>query len=280
MPYMTGMKKDLSKITFTNLKEVYFGLTKYPKSGTHGPRVQRGIQLFQLLSGQVTMTIDEKSLFLHPGDFALLLPGRHEFHQFSEREESTHTWCQLDFVMRPDELAVQLGDVRPVVEANYDIQAYMDLGLALTRTPTLATQPALLDLGQSLLRYYLAYAKTYTNANEDRHPIPKAVRIACDYMSRHFDQPLYLDKIAKVSHVSTNHLIVLFKKHLQITPSRYLWKLRCQHASALLRETNIPISLISEQTGFVSAFHFSRLFKQEYGVSPTAYRHELSHRDG
>ncbi|MBJ7536190.1 AraC family transcriptional regulator [Marinomonas transparens] len=271
---MTEIYKKLSEITAHHLTEVYFGFAKYPKGGRHGPRVQRGIQLFHLLSGQVTLMIDGTNLILNPGDFALLVPGRHEFHQFSLADESVHTWCQLDFSGQQDSLQSHLAGIRPVVEANYDIQAYMDLGLALTRAPSIPTGHALLDLGQSLLNYYLAYANTYSNKHKDSHPVPRSVRMACDYMSRHLEQTLNLNTIAQVSHVSTNHLILLFKQYLQITPSRYLWKLRCQHAATLLRDTNIPIALVAEQAGFASAFHFSRLFKQVYGESPRAFRNK------
>jgi AraC-like DNA-binding protein len=53
---------------------------------------------------------------------------------------------------------------------------------------------------------------------------------------------------------------------------KYLWRLRCQQAALLLKGTSIPIGNISDQFGFSTQYHFSRLFKQYYGVAPSIYR--------
>lgn len=260
--------KNLSEITIDDLKEVYFGSVRYPKGGTHGPRIQRGIQLFHLLSGSVTFTIDSQDTDLVPGDVCLLLPGRHEFHQFSFTEESTHTWCQLDFYNSPEHFQTALTSVTPMVTANMDIKRFIELGLSLTRNQQTATHQSLLELGKSLLRYIIDYSEQSTSDS----PIPRSVLVACDYINEHLTQPLELQEIATFSHVSINHLIVLFRAHLGITPSRYIWQLRCHRAAELLSSTSIAVGMIAEQTGFSSPYHFSKLFKQQFQVSPQNYR--------
>ncbi|WP_264907150.1 AraC family transcriptional regulator [Vibrio sp. STUT-A11] len=265
--------KKLSEITIEELKEVYFGSIKYPINGTQGPRIQRGIQFFHLHSGQVTFEIEEFTLTLNAGDFCILLPGRHEFHQFSQTQESYHTWCQLDFIGNTDHLRLQLEPIPPVVEANSEIIRYMDLGLALTQSPELDTYDALLELGKSLLRYFINYSHRLSSTDHDQPPLPRSVLLACDYISQHIARPLTLPQIAEAAHVSVNHLIHLFRTHLSVTPMRYLWRLRCERASVILNNTNnIPIAHIAEQTGFSSPYHFSRVFKQNFGISPLQFR--------
>jgi len=268
---MPGISYNLSKINFDNLKEVYFGAVKYPPGGTHGPRIQRGIQLFHLLSGKVTFYIEEEKIRLKPGDFCLLLPGQHEYHQFSLEQESHHTWCQLDFVERPDILKTQLNQIPLVAEANMDLLRFMELGLSLTRNPVLPTFDTLLSLGSTLIRYYINYSCGLT-VSSPNIKIPRAINRACDYMSQHFSESINLPLIANNANISVNHLVFLFNTYMSITPMKYLWRLRCQQAAILLRGTTIPVGNIAEQMGFCSPYHFSRLFKQHYGVPPTSYR--------
>jgi AraC-like DNA-binding protein len=45
-----------------------------------------------------------------------------------------------------------------------------------------------------------------------------------------------------------------------------------ERACALLSCSNIPVTELSDQLGFVNSQSFSRLFTQRMGVSPSRYR--------
>ncbi len=268
---MSEIFDNISEINFDGLKEVYFGSVKYPPGGYHGPRIQRGLQLFHLLSGEVTFYVEKVEVNLKPGDFCLLLPGQHEFHQFSKHQESHHTWCQLDFYERPDYYNDIIKNAPLVTEQNMDLLRFMELGLSLTRNPVIPTVESLMLLGPALIRYYINYANGYTSASSETK-IPRAITKACDFMSEHLAEPITLSQIAEDANITANHLVVIFNKYLSITPMKYLWRLRCQQAAVLLKGTSIPIGNIADQFGFSTQYHFSRLFKQHYGVAPSTYR--------
>ena len=44
------------------------------------------------------------------------------------------------------------------------------------------------------------------------------------------------------------------------------------HAAGLLKSTRLPVKVIAATIGFSSRSHFSRAFRDGYGVDPTAYR--------
>jgi AraC family transcriptional regulator, arabinose operon regulatory protein len=48
--------------------------------------------------------------------------------------------------------------------------------------------------------------------------------------------------------------------------------IRLRHAARLLQATGLSVAQVAEASGFVSPFHFSRSFRAEFGVAPTAYR--------
>lgn len=63
-----------------------------------------------------------------------------------------------------------------------------------------------------------------------------------------------------------------FKEHFQCTPWEMLCKLRVKQAKQLLAETNHPISMISELSGFNDAERMAVVFKRITGNAPSSFR--------
>lgn len=248
----------------------YFGIASYPPGGTHGPRIQRGIQLFYVISGYVDITVDGVSSRLHPGHIALLQPQRHEFFNYCADQGTVHSWCQLDFDTLPKDLHQLFDNVPISLVVNTEIEQLLELGLAMTGAEHFDNRVALIKLGEALLHYYLSLAKI--PENQRTQALPRVVRQACNIVAECYSTPLTVRRLASDVHCSSNHLINQFKKSLGVTPARYLWKVRLSHAESLLKHTDIPIAAVSEQCGFMSAFHFSRLFKETTTSSPREFR--------
>lgn len=250
--------------------DAYFGIVKYPPGGTHGPRIQVGLQFVHLISGSVEIEIDDRLERLEPGTMAILLPGRREYFRFHPHQESEHSWCQLYFDQIPDGFNDALDGVSPRLPVNSEIEQLIELGLSLTGARQVDNRHTLSKLGESLFHYYLSLDAL--PASERPAPVPRPVHLACKFIARAYPQPLTLERIAGQAHCSVNHLINQFRRNLDTTPMRYLWRVRLDHADGLLRHTDLPVAVIAEQCGFTSPFHFSRLFKESRGLSPREYR--------
>ncbi|WP_438434214.1 helix-turn-helix domain-containing protein [Gorillibacterium sp. sgz500922] len=92
------------------------------------------------------------------------------------------------------------------------------------------------------------------------------------YLEDHYLEPLSIEKLAAESQISVRHLNRLFKSHYQITPLEYVQKLRLEHASELLKRTNLPVTLLSYESGFNDSNYFTRQFTKQFGMAPTFYR--------
>ena len=57
-----------------------------------------------------------------------------------------------------------------------------------------------------------------------------------------------------------------------ITPSDFIKEIRLDAACSMLKETNLTVSEVAQQTGFYDASHFARLFKERFLQTPTEYR--------
>lgn len=86
----------------------------------------------------------------------------------------------------------------------------------------------------------------------------------------HEDWPV--SRLARVSHVSQAHFARSFKDAFGIPPHRYLLTRRIERATALLRETDLPITEIAFQTGWKSLGTFGRIFRDITGEKPSTIR--------
>ncbi len=85
------------------------------------------------------------------------------------------------------------------------------------------------------------------------------------------DQDINLDEVAGEAGISRRQMERLFAHHLGRTPRRYLMDLRLQRARALMAETDLPVTEVAVACGFATTEHFSKRFRERFGVSPYTF---------
>jgi YesN/AraC family two-component response regulator len=99
----------------------------------------------------------------------------------------------------------------------------------------------------------------------------RMVRLAMAYMHEHYAEPISREAIARHVGLHENYLSRCFRQEVGATPMDYLNRYRVQRAKALL-EDNRSVTEVAFAVGFSSSEHFSRVFRAEVGISPSAYR--------
>ena len=56
------------------------------------------------------------------------------------------------------------------------------------------------------------------------------------------------------------------------TPAKLIWNTRLKRAAELLRSTDLNITRIAYDVGYIESSHFSRQFREHFGMSPSEYR--------
>ena len=100
---------------------------------------------------------------------------------------------------------------------------------------------------------------------------PKLVE-AVSLMEANIEEPMRLDELSRHVGLSRRQLERLFRKHLRRVPTRYYLELRLARARQLLLQTTRPIVDVAFACGFVSAPHFSKCYRDHYGVPPREER--------
>ncbi len=94
-------------------------------------------------------------------------------------------------------------------------------------------------------------------------------------MESNLEEPLSPDELASYVSISRRQLERLFRSYLQCTPTQYYLGLRLRNARLLLLQTEKSIVEISLACGFASAPHFSKCYRDLFGLPPRDERRLL-----
>lgn len=90
------------------------------------------------------------------------------------------------------------------------------------------------------------------------------------YFEEHYAEKISLDIISENMYVSPFYISKIFKQITGDTPIRYLIDVRLDKARELLAgNPGISVHEVAEQVGYEDVYHFSKLFKKRFGVSPS-----------
>lgn len=100
----------------------------------------------------------------------------------------------------------------------------------------------------------------------------KRLTTAIMQMENNIENPISIDDVAAITHISRRQLERLFKTAFSETPTSFYLGLRLKRARALLRETDLSITEISVATGFDSVSYFSRTYRTFFKQTPRSER--------
>jgi len=101
---------------------------------------------------------------------------------------------------------------------------------------------------------------------------PARLRRVFEYIEANLDVNMRLNMLAEQVGVSAFHFSRLFKQSTGSSPHQYLLRRRLDRAKTLLRQPQISLAEVSASTGFADQSHFTKVFRQFVGVTPSEFR--------
>lgn len=98
---------------------------------------------------------------------------------------------------------------------------------------------------------------------------------ALQYIADHVYEKLPVEAVAKGIGVSASHLTALFHRQMGISPGEYIRRVKLEESKGLIREGKMNFSQIAAALHYSTIHHFSRQFKEKFGVSPSEYAKSL-----
>ncbi len=107
-----------------------------------------------------------------------------------------------------------------------------------------------------------------------------AVNRIINYLNENYNHKISLEKIAHNMYLSPVYISKIFKEETGESPINYLIKIRLEKAKEILQTNDAgSIKDIASQVGYDDVYHFSKLFKKYYGISPLYYRKKTTVQD-
>lgn len=125
------------------------------------------------------------------------------------------------------------------------------------------------DLALLLERLFIEASRGIKNAKNEQIPLSKSIR----HINENYTSDIKIDTLAKLENMCMTSFNLAFKKQMGIPPTKYILKLRMEHAINLLSEDcDLSITEIARVSGYGDINFFSRTFKSYVGITPSEYR--------
>ncbi len=181
--------------------------------------------------------------------------------QYSRRNVNAHVEISsLTLHGRDDRYLAALAAILAVSWSGYGIWFF------------LARSRALIASLDARLKKDIAFVAYRHLAMEPCHDTEQATILR--FIATHYtDSGLDLDAVAAATGASRNRVNDVLKAELGMTLSSYLNKLRLIEAARLLtEEASATVAEVAHSVGYANGSYFIKLFREEYGCTPKAYR--------
>ena len=137
------------------------------------------------------------------------------------------------------------------------------------RTPDiLSTEMCQLLLNQLLLQLHREqHFRSAEPLTGEQEIIDRAQQV----MGHHVRQRLNVPLAAQKTGISPSYLTALFLKHLHMGPGEYIRRVKLQESKNMIREGTLTFTQIAAALEYSTVHHFSRQFKENFGITPTQY---------
>ncbi len=239
------------------------------------------MELAFVLSGSGKYHINDQMYDVTEGDLILINPGiRHQ----AIRSDAAHPTTEF-FVGFTDFQFTGLPQNQfPLPGGSYVMHTKGELRQKLFKICTsMAAENAICQEGRYfMLKAYLiqmllliireqtAPIETTSGCSFDSTNKKYIVERIVTYFEDHYNEKISLDQIAENMYLSPFYISKIFKSETGDTPIRHLINIRLEKAKELLEnDWTGSIQEVAAAVGYDDAYHFSKLFKKHYGVSPS-----------
>lgn len=237
----------------------------------------RGYEIVHAVKGCVELTVDGVAQKLEEGAFALVLSN--QIHAVRTGEDSCMWVCGFSTDFLPDfhkKVQNQIGD-RCVFFCDPQILQYLQKEIF----------PYEDHLGNVLDRYkfkgclYLlcsAYLDSVQLSKRDRTQLDMMNTIY-DYIEANYSRKLGLQDVATELGYDYSYFSRLFRKIFAVPFPEFLNNYRCGAAVKLIRNSDLSLAAIAEESGFQSVRTFNCVFQRHMGMTPSQYSKQLKTKE-
>ena len=116
------------------------------------------------------------------------------------------------------------------------------------------------------------YYREISIEDTQKKSLPPNIHSVLRYVDKNLTSQISLEILAKIACSSKYHFCKVFKKHMGMSPLRYVALKRVKKAEELLIYSDMNISEVAWEAGFNDLSNFNKHFKKYTGITPTFYK--------
>ncbi len=242
-------------------------------------------ELAYILSGKGKYLVEGEEFDVDAGDLVICNPGVKHTHIISNPKEPTIEFISgfTDFHfknMTPNSIELPDGShvLHTSAELKQEISKHCFAMIAEKESSQLGRyfmfKTHLMQMLLLIMREIADVEKTEQKGyNFETYNKNYAVNRIVTYLNENYENKISLEQIAHNMYLSPVYISKIFKEETGESPINYLIKIRLEKAKdILLNEEGGSIKNIANQVGYDDVYHFSKLFKKYYGISPLYYK--------
>ncbi len=265
---------------FVDLGLYQYGWEQCTPSHSYGPAARNHYLFHYVISGTGMLMSDDskgntQTYHIKTGQGFMLFPGQISTYVADRNLPWEYTWVEFDGLRAKGAVdAAGLSKDQPIYHArSKDLrEEMMKEMLYLVEHKDM---PPLHLIGHVYLFLDFLTRSTVHMANAKGSSLRDFyIKEALSFMEQNFQNDISVEDIAATCGLNRSYFGKIFKEAFGKSPQEFLLSYRMIKAAELLKLTRLSIGDISNAVGYANQLHFSRAFKNMYGLSPREWRNQ------
>ncbi|MBQ6972958.1 MAG: AraC family transcriptional regulator [Synergistaceae bacterium] len=264
--------------TFIDLGLYQFGREACESGHSFGPARRNHYLFHYVINGRGTLYSDDaegntKVFKIHAGEGFMIYPEQVNLYVADANNPWEYTWLEFDGLRVKQALeAAGLTQEEPVYRTHFpELREKLRDEMLCIVDNSEASQFELIGhlymFMDCLTRSAENAGRVITNRLRESY-----IREAISYIESNYHRNITVEEIAEALRINRSYFGKIFRLSTGKSPQRFIMNYRMTKAADMLMMTRKPINEIGASVGYENQMHFSRAFRNVYGVSPREWR--------
>ena len=263
---------------FVDLDLYQFGWEQCTPAHSFGPAARNHYLFHYVISGTGTLMADDskgvtQTYQIKSGQGFMLFPGQISTYVADKNLPWEYAWLEFDGLKVREMIEIAgITKDSPIYHANSkDLrQNMMEEMLYIVKN---ADKSPLHLIGHLyLVLDYMTRSAETMRLKQGGRLRDFYIKEALSFIEQNFQNDISVEDIAAFCGLNRSYFGKIFHDTIGKSPQEFLMSYRMQKATELLKLTQLSIGDIGNAVGYPNQLHFSRAFKNVYGVSPREWR--------
>lgn len=263
---------------FVDLGLYQYGWEQCTPSHSFGPAARNHYIFHYVISGTGTLMADDanghtQTYQIKSGQGFMLFPNQITTYVADKELPWEYTWIEFDGLRVKETLEIAgLSPSAPVYHAHSKELRTEMMNEMLYIAHHSEESPFHLIGHLYLFLDYLTRSAASMKLKQSGRLRDFYIREAISFIEQNFQNNISIEDIANCCGLNRSYFGKIFHDTVGKSPQEFLMSYRMAKAAELLKLTELSVSDIGNAVGYPNQLHFSRAFKNIYGISPRNYR--------